>query len=142
MSSTHQLHQQQASSGAGRHTDGPEDPHPPARNEVSLVGRISGAPDERELPSGDRLVLFRVVVDRPPRRPAPAGVRLATIDTLDCVAWKAGARRTARGLQPGDVVEVTGALRRRFFRSGSGATSRTEVEVGCVRRLRRAPGSV
>lgn len=111
---------------------------PPSRNEVVLVGRVSGAPQERELASGDRLVSWRVVVARPPqRRPAPAGTRAVTIDTLDCVAWKAPLRRTARGLSDGDVVAVEGALRRRFWRAGVGAASRTEVEVERVRRLVR-----
>lgn len=111
----------------------------PGRNEVLLVGRVSAPAEQRELPSGDQLVLWRVVVDRPPpRRPLPTGVRTATVDALDCVAWSAAARRTARSLQRGDVVEVTGALRRRFYRTGAGATSRTEVEVDAVRRLVRA----
>lgn len=111
---------------------------PPGRNEVLLVGRVSGAPEQRELPSGDALVSWRVVVDRPlgGRRP-PDGVRATTVDTLDCVAWAAGLRRTARGLLDGDVVEVNGALRRRFWRAGAGSASRTEVEVTAVRRLSR-----
>lgn len=120
-----------------------EDPAPTqARNEVVLVGRVSGAPEERELPSGDVLVSWRVVVERAsPRRPAPAGVRTPTVDTLDCVAWAAAVRRTARGLADGDVVVVEGALRRRFWRGGAGAASRTEVEVEQLRRLsrRKAP---
>ena len=83
-----------------------------SRNEVLLVGRVSGEPEERELPSGDVLVAWRVVVDRPvPRRPPPEGVRLATVDTLDCVAWSSPVRRTARALVDGDVVAVEGALR-------------------------------
>ena len=109
-----------------------------ARNDVVLVGRVSGAPEERELPSGDVLVSWRVVVDRPPpRRAAPSGVRAPTIDTLDCVAWSGAVRRTARGLADGDVVAVEGALRRRFWRAGAGAVSRTEVEVEQLRRLSR-----
>ena len=113
-----------------------------ARNEVLLVGRVSGVPEERELPSGDCLVSFRLVVDRPAgaRRP-PDGVRATTVDTLDCTAWTPGLRRRARGLAAGDVVEVTGALRRRFWRAGAGAASRTEVEVAQVRRLGRPAGS-
>lgn len=108
-------------------------------NEVRLVGRVSGEPQERSLPSGDQLVSWRVVVDRAPsRRPAPEGVRVPTIDTLDCVAWTAATRRTARGLQPGDVVEVNGALRKRYWRTGGGPASRTEVEAEGVRRLQRA----
>ncbi len=112
------------------------------RNEVILVGRVSGAPEERELPSGDVLVSWRVVVDRPaPRRPPPAGTRPATIDALECVGWTAAVRRTARGLSDGDVVAVEGMLRRRFWRGGAGASSRTEVEVESLRRLsRRRPG--
>jgi len=115
---------------------------PPSCNEVRLVGRVSGEPEERLLPSGDSLVSWRVVVDRPAgARRAPAGVRAATVDTVDCVAWPAGLRRTARALAEGDVVEVTGALRRRFWRAGPTSVSRTEVEVDRVRRLsrRRAP---
>ena len=109
-----------------------------ARNEVLLVGRVSGAPEERELPSGDCLVSWRVVVGRPARgRAAPAGVRSPTVDTIDCVAWAASVRRTARGLADGDVVAVEGALRRRFWRGGAGAASRTEVEVEVLKRLSR-----
>jgi single-strand DNA-binding protein len=113
------------------------DPGETARNEVVLLGRVSGAPQERELPSGDTLVSWRVVVDRPPpRRRVPSG-RAPTIDTLDCVAWSAAVRRTARGLLEGNVVSVEGALRRRFWRGSSGATSRTEVEVEVLRRISR-----
>ena len=112
---------------------------PDTCNEVRLVGRVSGDPQERALPSGDLLVSWRLVVDRaPPRRPAPEGVRVPTIDTLDCVAWTAATRRTARGLQPGDVVEVSGALRKRYWRSAGRPASRTEIEAAAVRRLQRA----
>ena len=117
-----------------------QDGQPATRNEVILVGRVSGAPQERELPSGDVLVSWRVVVDRPPSRRSTPSVRSPTIDTLDCVAWSAGVRRTARGLCDGDMVTVEGALRRRFWRAGAGASSRTEVEVSGLRRLRRAQG--
>ena len=108
------------------------------RNEVVLVGRMAAAAEERTLPSGDLLTTWRLVVDRPPaRRPVP-GVRAATVDTLNCVAWEAGPRRTARGLVAGDVVSIAGALRRRFWRAGAGAVSRCEVEVSTVKRLSRA----
>lgn len=112
-------------------------------NEVALVGRIAAEPVERTLPSGDVLLSWRVVVDRPrersPRRPVPAGVRVPVIDTLDCVAFTAAVRRTARAFVAGDVVRVDGALRRRFWRVGAITNSRYEVEVGAVKRLHRAP---
>ena len=109
------------------------------RNEVVLVGRVPAAPEERELPSGDVLVTWRVVVGRPPPRRPPEGVRATTVDTLDCVAWSASARRAASALRPDDVVEVRGALRRRFWRAGAGAASRCEIEAASVRRVSRRP---
>ncbi len=109
------------------------------RNEVLLVGRVPAAPEERVLPSGDVLVSWRVVVARVPVRRPPDGVRSPTVDTLDCVAWTASARRAASALVADDVVEVSGALRRRFWRAGAGAASRCEVEVSSVRRVSRRP---
>ena len=38
----------------------------------------------------------------------------------------------------GDEVAVDGALRRRFYRTASGAATRLEVEALAVRRLSRA----
>ena len=107
------------------------------RNDVCLAGRLAAAAEERTLPSGDVLVSFRVVVARPPAR-KPGRERAPTIDTIDCVAWTAPLRRTVLGWAPGDVVEVSGALRRRFWRAGAGAASRTEVEVLKARRTAKA----
>lgn len=116
----------------------PEQP-PAACNEVHVVGRVSSVAQERELPSGDVLATWRVVVERPaPRRAAPEGVRLPSVDTVTCVAWTARLRRSAAGLAVGDVVEVHGALRSRYWRAAGGLGSRTEVEVERVRRLARA----
>ena len=109
------------------------------RNEVVLVGRVPADPEERELPSGDRLVTWRLVVTRSPSRRPPATGRAPTVDTVDCVAWTASTRRAALGLRPDDVVEVHGALRRRFWRAGAAAASRCEVEASTVRRVSRRP---
>lgn len=107
-------------------------------NEVHVVGRVSSVAEERELPSGDVLATWRVVVERPaPRRPAPEGVRLPAVDTVTCVAWTARLRRSAAGLAVGDVVEVHGALRSRWWRAAGGLSSRTEVEVERLRRVAR-----
>lgn len=112
---------------------------PLVRNEVALVGRVSAPAEARTLPSGDVLVSWRLVVDRPPsRRAVPEGSRAVVVDTIDCVAWAAGVRRTAGSFAAGDVVQVEGALRRRFWQTGSGAASRYEVEVAAAKRLQRA----
>ncbi len=127
-----------AATRPARRTAASAAPAPAACNEVRLVGRVSSVPEQRELPSADLLVTWRLVVDRPAsRHRGPVGGRQTVLDTLDCVAWAASARRHALRLQPGDVVEVTGAVRRRFWRSGSGPSNKTEIEADAVRRLAR-----
>ena len=107
------------------------------RNEVVLQGRLAAAPVERELPSGDAITTWRLVVPRTSgQRPPPEGVRVTSVDTLDCVAWTPAARRGIRRAEAGDLLAVEGALRRRFWRAGSGVASRCEVEVARVRRIR------
>ena len=115
-------------------------PTPPVHaNEVRLVGRLAVEPVHRELPSGDPLVSFRLVVERDAAavRAARAGgsSRSPTVDTLECSAWRRDVQRALARTGPGDVLEVQGALRRRFWRTGAGAASRSEVEVVRVRRL-------
>lgn len=96
-----------------------------ARNEVALRGRVTSAPVVKELPSGSEVVTVRLSVVRE-QTPMTAGSR-ATSDWLDCSAWSPRCRRTVQRWRPGDVVEVEGALRRRFPRGGG--VSRVEVEV-------------
>lgn len=104
-------------------------------NEVRLIGRLSLAAEERELPSGDQLTAFRVVVNRP--RDKRRGSRVQ-IDALECHTWVARVRRAAMTWQVGDVIEVNGSLRRRFFKTGGRLQSMTEVEVASARRVSRA----
>jgi single-strand DNA-binding protein len=103
-------------------------------NEVRLVGRLAATPEQRTLPSGDRLATWRIVVRRggipPPGKPS--------VDTFDCAAWSASLRRRVQRWQAGDRIEVSGALRRRFWRTVSGPASRYEVEAGTARRIERA----
>jgi single-strand DNA-binding protein len=107
-----------------------------AVNEVHLVGRAAAAGESRTLPSGDVVSVLRVVVQRPPgtRRTA----RTPTIDTVECAIWPARLRQRAEALMPGTLVEVTGSLRRRFWRTPGGPASRYEVEVQTLRRLTAA----
>ena len=105
-----------------------------AVNEVRLVGRVSQTPEERVLPSGDVLWTFRVVV---PRATVRNGSRQA-VDALDCAVWGGRVRRSVASWVEGDLVEVTGAVRKRFFRAGGAAASRVEIEVSGGRLIRRA----
>jgi len=108
-----------------------------ADNTVVLRGRITSPPVERELPSGVRIATFRMSVRRA-KTPMTTG-SVQTSDWMDCVAWTARTRRNVAAWDVGDQVEVTGALRRRFFRGGAGASTRVEVEVLGARRVR--PGA-
>jgi single-strand DNA-binding protein len=108
----------------------------PADNAVLLRGRLSSAAVERELPSGTVIISFRLSVPRA-RTPMTAG-SAQSVDWVDCTAWTARLRRSVATWAVGDPVEVSGSLRRRFYRAGDGAATRLEVEVLAARRVRRA----
>jgi len=120
------------------------------RNHVVLRGRVAADPTCLVLPSGDPLVTFRLVVRRPdptdhrgspPRASQARGSQpraAQSVDTLDCSAWRPRVRRSVLSWTAGDVVEVQGAVRRRFWRGPAGLQSRWEVEVESVQRLTRA----
>lgn len=111
-----------------------------SRNEVVLCGRISMAAAERTLPSGDVIVTTRVVIERKHGRNRTTGAQRSKqrIDSIDCVAWTARVQRTMRSWRSGDLVFVSGSIRRRFYRTDSGPVSRVEVEVTEARRLATA----
>src|SRR3954447_19597769 len=105
-------------------------------NEVHLRGRLAAAPVLRELPSGDSVWTLRVIVDRPvPTGRQKPGQR---VDSLECAVWSGRLRKQVSSWSEGDVVEVAGALRRRFFRASGALASRVEVELGRGRIIRRA----
>ncbi len=108
----------------------------PEDNHVLLRGRVARAPADRELPSGTTITTFRVTVAR--ARTAMTSGSRQTSDWIDCTAWSAALRRRVSRWQVGDPVEVTGALRRRFYPAGTAAGTRLEVEVLAAR---RRPGS-
>jgi single-strand DNA-binding protein len=103
------------------------------RNHVLLVGRVSADPEVRVLPSGDEITTWRLVVARDEVAEGRPGQ-----DTIDCTAWSTRTRRSAATWTAGDVVEVEGALRRRFWKTPAVLASRCEVEVARVRRLAKA----
>jgi single-strand DNA-binding protein len=95
-------------------------------NVVVLAGTISADPVERRMPSGDDVTELRLSVPE-------AGKRLLP---LPVAVWhKDVGRRALRGLAKGDDVLVHGQLVRRFYRSGAGARSLTEVVASGIKKL-------
>lgn len=90
-----------------------------SENLVHLVGRCSTPAVEKALPSGDKVAEFRIVVKRDDRE---------GFDTFDITFWKSDLRRRALTLKADEWIRVSGVLRRRFWRAGSVAQSRWQVE--------------
>jgi single-strand DNA-binding protein len=87
-------------------------------NVVVLAGTISAEPVERRLPSGDEVTELRLSVPEAGRRLLP----------LPVAVWHTAVSKAAiQGIAKGDSVLVHGQLVRRFYRSGAGARSLTEV---------------
>ena len=100
------------------------------RNEVLLVGEITDGPTERDLADGRSVVTFRIDV----RVDTDAGpVR----ESFDCTVDAARTRRAALGWALGDVVEVEGVVRRKFYKVGASSKPFTVIEAGRAKRLRR-----
>lgn len=95
-------------------------------NDCLLRGRVSAAATDRELPSGEHVVEFRLIVSRSTRE---------GVDTLDIAAWSGKSRRTALSLKPGEWVEVSGSIHRRFWQGVAGLASRWQIEAQAITRL-------
>lgn len=95
-------------------------------NVVVLAGTIAAEPVERQLPSGDEVTEIRLSVPE-------AGKRLLP---LPVTVWHtAVGKRALKDLAKGDEVLVHGTLARRFYRSGAGARSLTEVIASGIKKL-------
>jgi single-strand DNA-binding protein len=94
-------------------------------NDVALRGWVTTIASERELPSGDLVVQFRIAITRPE----------GGVDTIDLESWSAKTRRTASSLKDGEWVEISGAIRRRFWKSGGALASRWQVVTSEIKRL-------
>lgn len=103
-------------------------------NEVRLIGRLGAMVHDRELPSGDLVSTFTVIVDRP--RLPRSGTSRVRVDAVPCQVFRASLRDRLSRLDEGDVVEVEGAIRRRFWRAPGGLGSAIEVDVSRIRRMR------
>lgn len=106
------------------------------RNDVVLRGKLSAPAELRTLPSGDTLVSFRLVVRRPDLQ-----TRGRTTDTLPCITYDRALQKRVAAWQTGDVIEVEGALQRRYWRTATGTTSVTEVNCRRGRKVPRSTGA-
>ncbi len=105
-------------------------------NEVRLVGRLGSTIAERELPSGALLTSFSVIVDRSARE-----IHGRTkVDTIACQTTRPSIAARAHKAIPGQMVEVVGSLRRRFWRAGASLASATEVDVVRLRVIKEDAG--
>jgi single-strand DNA-binding protein len=98
-------------------------------NVVVLAGRVAAEPVERQLPSGDEVTELRISVPESGKRllPLPVAVWHGSVD-----------RATVGEIAKGDDVLVYGQLTRRFYRSGAGARSLTEVVATGIKKLEPA----
>ncbi len=104
-------------------------------NEIVLVGRLSGAPEWREMTGDEQVAVWRLIVEhRNARSPQDA------IDTIRCVTYDPAIQQDVRTWAHGDVIEVRGSLRHRFWRSPTGPRGLYEVEaVGVLLRRQAVP---
>jgi single-strand DNA-binding protein len=97
-------------------------------NVVVLAGTVAAEPVERQMPSGDAVTELRLSVPEAGRRLLPLPVSV----------WhKTVGGRAAREIGKGDDVLVYGQLSRRFYRSGAGARSLTEVVATGIKKLQQ-----
>ena len=95
-------------------------------NVVVLAGTVAAEPVERQLPSGDEITELRLSVPEAGKRllPLPVAIWHRTVES-----------NVLEGIGKGDDVLVYGQLTRRFYRSGAGARSLTEVVASGIKKL-------
>lgn len=103
-----------------------------AVNVVVLAGRIAAEPVRRVMPSGTEVTELRVSVPEQGKRLLP----------LPVAVWHDAVPVAAvQGLGKDDQVLVHGQLARRFYRSGAGARSLTEVVATGIKKLQGSAGA-
>jgi single-strand DNA-binding protein len=97
-------------------------------NVVVLAGRVAAEPVRRTMPSGDEVTELRVSVPETGKRLLP----------LPVAVWSGGAVEVdvLSEIKKDDEVLVHGSLTRRFYRSGAGARSLTEVAATGIKKLK------
>jgi single-strand DNA-binding protein len=89
-------------------------------NVAVLIGRLARPAEPRDLPSGDRVVQYEVTI--PSETGRAEGVPVVWYD----------APASAEDYDVDEKVVVVGRVRRRFFQTGGGTQSRTEVVADAV----------
>jgi len=90
-------------------------------NVVRLVGTVADPGEHRLLAGGAQVVRWALRVPRTPER--------AGSDLIDCVALEPDLQEQALLWPVGLTLAVSGAIRRRFFRSAGRTATRVEVEA-------------
>jgi single-strand DNA-binding protein len=93
-------------------------------NAVTLVGRLAEHTSRRALPAGGDVVSWRLIVDRP-----RAGGGRRTVDTIRCATFDPRLGDRTGTWRRGDLIEVRGSLRRRFWGTAAAQPGLYEVEV-------------
>ncbi len=115
------------------------------RNAIAVVGDLVSPVEPRVRADGQEVLTFRVSVLVPPVDAGNAGTTVerrdggstGRRDVLDCVVTTPALRRRLEQYQPGDVIEVDGALRHRFWNASGRVQSRYEIDVLRLKRLAR-----
>jgi len=95
-------------------------------NVVVLAGTVAADPVERRMPSGGEVTELRLSVPETGKRLLPLPVSVWHKDV---------GKRVLKPIAKGDDVLVYGQLVRRFYRSGAGARSLTEVVAAGIKKL-------
>jgi single-strand DNA-binding protein len=93
-------------------------------NEIVLLGRLSGEPEWRSLSGDDEVAVWRLIVEHRNARSPQDG-----IDTIRCVTYDPSIQAGVRTWSHGDLIEVRGALRHRFWKAPAGPRGLYEVEA-------------
>jgi len=75
---------------------------------------------------GDKVAEFRIVIARSDE---------LGFDTIDISAWSSKLRRTSSSLKTEEWVEVSGSIKRRFWRGATGLASRWQIDASEITRL-------
>lgn len=115
------------------------------RNAIAVVGDLVSPVEPRIRPDGQEVLSFRVSVRVPAVDQGNVGTTVdrrdsgptSRRDVLDCVVTTPALRRRLEQYQPGDVIEIDGALRHRFWNASGRVQSRYEIDVLRLKRLAR-----